>query len=48
MLYCDSCHDMSMKAVRIIYSKRNTYKMYFRYVTNMMHNSYLIDKKGVL
>ena len=32
MLNCDSCHDMSMKAVRITYSKRNTCKIYFWYM----------------
>ena len=51
--YCDGCHDMSMKAVRIIYFKRNTYKIYFRYMNkygaiSIMHNSNLIDKNGVL
>ena len=40
-----------MKAVRIIYSKRNTYRIHFRYMNkydaiNIMHNSNLIDKKA--
>ena len=42
-----------MKAVRIIYSKRNTYRIHFRYMStydaiSIMHNSNLIDKKGML
>ena len=49
--YCESCHDMSMKAVCIIYSKRNAYKIYFRYMNkydaiSIIHNSNLIDKKA--
>ena len=51
--YCNGCHDMSMKAVCIIYSKRNIYGVHFRYMNkhdtiSIMNNSNLIDKKGVL
>ena len=55
---CDGCHDMSMKAnsmqnVAIVYFKRNAYRIHFWNMskddaTNIMHNSNLIDKKGVL
>ena len=43
---------MSIKAVRIIYSKRNTYRIHFwdknKYdAISIMHNSNLIDKKDV-
>ena len=39
-----------MKAVCIIYSKRNAYRIHFRYMNkydaiSIMHNSNLIDKK---
>ena len=42
-----------MTAVRIIYSIRNTYKIYFRDMKkydaiSIMHKPNLIDKKGVL
>ena len=56
--YCDGCHNMSMKTggiknLAIVYSKRNAYKIHFWNMskdgaTNIMHNSNLIDKKGVL
>ena len=41
-----------MKAVHIIYSKRNTYKIYLRYMKkydaiSITHNFNLIDKKGM-
>ena len=55
---CDGCHDMSTKVVSIknvaiVYSKGNAYRIHFRYMNkndaiNIMHNSNLIDKKGVL
>ena len=56
--YCDGCHDMSMKTVSIknlaiVYSKRNAYGIHFWNIgkddaIKIMHNSNLIDKKGVL
>ena len=56
--YCNGCHDMSMKAVSInnlaiVYSKGNAYRIHFWYMSkddaiSIMHNSNLIDKKGVL
>ena len=56
--YCDGCHDMSTKTVciknlAIVYSKRNAYRIHFWNISkdnaiNIMHNSNLIDKKGVL
>ena len=55
---CDGCHNMSMKTisinnVAIVYSKGNTYRIHFwnmskDYAINIMHNSNLIEKKGVL
>ena len=38
--YCDGCHDISMKTISINVSKDDA--------MNIMHNSNLIDKKGVL
>ena len=40
-------------SIRIIYSKRNTHRIYFRYMNkydaiSIMSNSNLIDKKGML
>ena len=56
--YCDGCHDMSMKTISInnlsiAYSKGNTSRIHFWNMSkddaiNIMHNSNLIDKKGVL
>ena len=56
--YCDGCHDMSMKTISInnlaiVYSKGNAYRIHFWYMSkddavNIIHNSNLIDKKGVL
>ena len=56
--YCDGCHDMAMKTLNIknlpiVYSKGNTYRIHFWYMSkddaiNIIHNSNLIDKKGVL
>ena len=56
--YCDGCHDISMKTVSIknlaiVYSKGNAYRIHFWYTNkddaiSIMHNSNLIDKKGVL
>ena len=56
--YCDGCHDMSMKTVSfknlaIAYFKGNAYRIHFWYMSkddavSIMHNSNLIDKKGVL
>ena len=56
--YCDGCNDMSMKAISIknlanVYYKGNVYRIHFWNMskgdaTNIMHNSNLIDKKGVL
>ena len=55
---CDGCHHMSMKAnsiqdLAIVYLKKNAYRIHFWNVSrddaiNIMHNSNLIDKKGVL
>ena len=55
---CDGCHDMSMKAnsmqnLAIVYSDSNAYRIHFWNASkddaiNIMHNSNLIDKKGVL
>ena len=56
--FCDGCHDISMKIVSIknvafVYSKGNAYRTNFWNMSkddakNIMHNSNLIDKKGVL
>ena len=56
--YCDGCHNMSMKTVSIknlatVYSKGNAYRINFWNMskddaTNIMRNTNLIDKKGVL
>ena len=56
--YCDGCHDMSMKAISInnlaiVCSKGDAYRSHFWNmskddVINIIHNSNLIDKKGVL
>ena len=56
--YYDGCHDMSMKTVSInnlaiVYSKGNAYRIHFWNMSNddainIMNNSNLIDKKGVL
>ena len=55
---CDGCHDMPMKAnsmqnLAIVYSDNNAYRIHFWKMSkddaiNIMHNSNLIDKKGVL
>ena len=44
---------VSIKNLAIVYSKRNAYRIHFWNMskddaTNIMHNSNLIDKKGVL
>ena len=56
--YCNGRHDMSMKTVSIknlaiVYSKGNACRIHFCYMSkddaiNIMYNSNLIDKKGVL
>ena len=56
--YCDGCHDMAMKTLSIknlaiVYSRRNACRIHFWYMSkddaiSIMHNSNLIDKKGVL
>ena len=43
----------SIKNVAILYSKRNAYRIHFRNISkddeiNIMRNSNLIDKKGIL
>ena len=43
----------SMQSLAVIYFKRNAYRIHFWNMskddaTNIMHNSNLIDKKGVL
>ena len=55
---CDGCHDMSMKAnsmqnLTVVYSDNNAHRIHFWNMSkddaiNIMHNSNLIDKKGVL
>ena len=55
---CNGCHDLMQKAmsfnnVAIIYVKGSTYRIEFRYMskddaTNIMNNSNLVDKMGVL
>ena len=55
---CDGCQDMPMKAnsmqnLAIVYFKGNAYRIHFWNMSkddaiNIMHNSYLTDKKGVL
>ena len=54
---CDGCHDISMKTVSIknlaiAYFKGNVHRIHFWNMSkddaiNIMHNSNLIDKKGV-
>ena len=56
--YCDGCYDISMKTISIdnlsiVYSKGNAYRTHFWNMSkddaiNIMHNSNLNDKKGVL
>ena len=56
--YCDGCYGMAMKILSIknlaiVYSKGNAYRIHFCYMSkddaiSIMHNSNLIDKKGVL
>ena len=55
---CNGCHDMSMKAVSmqhlaIAYSKGNTYRINFVFISkdnvcNVIKNANVIDKKGIL
>ena len=55
---CNGCHDLMQKAmsfnnVAIIYVKGSTYRIEFWYMskgdaTNIMNNSNLVDKMGVL
>ena len=55
---CNGCHDLMQKAmsfndVVIVSIKGNDYRIHFRYMSkddaiSIMHNSNLIDKKGVL
>ena len=52
--YCDGCHDMSMKTVSIenlaiVYSNRiHFWNIGKDDAINIIHNSNLIDEKGVL
>ena len=55
--YCNSCHDMSMKAVSInnlavIYSNRNAYRVNFAFISlgevNKLINNSNLNNKGVL
>ena len=56
--YCNSCHDMSMKAVSInnfavIYSKGNAYRVNFAFISlgevnKLMNNSNLNNKGSVI
>ena len=58
MSLCDGCHDMSMKAIimqnlAIIYHEKNAYRVNFVFMSkndvfNLIRNSNIIDKKGVL
>ena len=55
---CDGCHDTSLKAISmqniaIIYHNGHTYRVNFAFISrndalNLMKNSIIIDKKGVL
>ena len=55
---CNGCHDLMQKAisfnnVAIVSIKGSDYRIHFRYMSkddaiSIMHNSNLIDKKGVL
>ena len=55
---CNGCHDLMQKAmsfndVAIVSIKGSDYRIHFWYMSkddeiNIMHNSNLIDKKGVL
>ena len=55
---CNGCHSLMQKAVSfnniaIVYVRRNAYRIHFWYmskddVINIMNNSSLIDKMGVL
>ena len=55
---CDRCHDMSVKALSmqhltIIYHGENTYRVNYMFMSrndvfNLIKNSIIIDKKGVL
>ena len=46
--YCDGCHDMSMTTISIITCRINFWNMSKNDAINIIHNSNLIDKKGVL
>ena len=56
--YCDGFHDIAMKTLiiknlAIVYSKGNAYRIHFCYTSkdnaiSIIHNSNLIDKKGVV
>ena len=55
---CNGCHDLMQKAmsfndVAVVSIKGNDYRIHFWYISkdgaiSLMHNSNLIDKKGVL
>ena len=57
-MLCDECHDMSIKAnsmqnLAIIYHTGKAYRVNFVFMSkndtfNLMKNSIIIDKKGVL
>ena len=56
--YCNGCHDisvksMSMKNLGIVYVRSKAYRITFAFMdyndaVNLLHNSSLIDKKGIL
>ena len=58
LFLCNGCHDLRQKAtsfndVAIVYVKGTAYRTHFWYMSkddaiNIMNNSNLIDKKGVL
>ena len=55
---CNGCHDLMQKAmslnnIAIVYVKESAYRINFWYMSkdnaiNMMNNSNLVDKRGVL
>ena len=57
-MFCNGCHDliqnaMSFNNVAIVYDKGSAYRIHFWYmskdhVINIMNNSGLVDKRGVL
>ena len=52
---CDGCYNIMQKStdIAIVYVRKTAYRIYFMYLSkreakNLMNNSNLIDKKGVL